>query len=96
MDHSIKAEELFLSGCNCAQAVVVAFCDLTGLDETTAKKLSSSFGGGSYYEISGCCSRGEQAAEGTRFPHGRWSFCGLLPFFLCGHRGRNSWFAESY
>ena len=46
MDHSVKAEELFLSGCNCSQAVVVAFCDLTGLDETTAKKLSSSFGGG--------------------------------------------------
>lgn len=46
MDHSMKAAELFLSGCNCAQAVAVAFCNVTGLDENTVKKLSSSFGGG--------------------------------------------------
>ncbi len=46
MDHSYKAAELFLSGSNCAQAVVVAFCDVTGLDETFAAKLSCSFGGG--------------------------------------------------
>ena len=46
MDHSIKAAELFLSGRNCAQAIVVAFCDVTGLDEAFAAKLSSSFGGG--------------------------------------------------
>ena len=46
MDHSMKAAELFLSGSNCAQAVAVAFCDVTGLDEITASKLSSSFGGG--------------------------------------------------
>ena len=46
MDHSIKAEELFLSGCNCSQAVLLAFGDLTGLDDSTAKKLSSPFGGG--------------------------------------------------
>jgi len=46
MDHSVKAAELFLSGCNCAQAVVVAFCDETGLSEDLAKKMASSFGGG--------------------------------------------------
>ena len=46
MDHSMKAAELFFSGCNCAQAVAVAFCDLTGLDEIKAKKMSSPFGGG--------------------------------------------------
>ena len=46
MDHSMKAAELFLSGSNCAQAVVVAFCDVTGLDEEFAAKLSASFGGG--------------------------------------------------
>ena len=46
MDHSIQAAELFLSGSNCAQAIVVAFCDVTGLDETFAAKLSCSFGGG--------------------------------------------------
>ncbi|MBO7252363.1 MAG: C_GCAxxG_C_C family protein [Oscillospiraceae bacterium] len=46
MDHSIKAGELFLTGANCSQAVVLAFEDLTGLDRTTALKLSSAFGGG--------------------------------------------------
>ena len=46
MDHSIKAEELFVSGCSCSQAVLLAFSDLTGLDESTALKLASPFGGG--------------------------------------------------
>ncbi len=46
MDHSIKAGELFLGGCNCAQAVFLAFTDVTGLDTKTAAKISSSFGGG--------------------------------------------------
>ena len=45
-DHETKAAQLFLSGCNCSQAVVAAFCDETGLHEDLAKKLSSSFGGG--------------------------------------------------
>ena len=45
-DHATKAAQLFLSGCNCSQAVVVAFCDETGLEEDFAKRLSSSFGGG--------------------------------------------------
>ena len=34
MDHAAKAAQLFLEGYNCAQAVVVAFEDLTGLDRT--------------------------------------------------------------
>ena len=46
MDHSMYAAELFLGGCNCAQAVVVAFSDVTGLNKDLAAKLSSSFGGG--------------------------------------------------
>ncbi len=46
MDHGIKAAELFLSGYNCAQAVAVAFCDVTGLPEQQAAKMSSAFGGG--------------------------------------------------
>ena len=46
MDHGMKAAELFLGGYNCAQAVVVAYCDLTGLEESFAAKLASSFGGG--------------------------------------------------
>ena len=46
MDHGIKAAELFLEGYNCAQAVAVAFCDVTGLDEKTTARMVSGFGGG--------------------------------------------------
>lgn len=46
MDHSTHAAELFVSGYNCAQAVAVAFCDVTGLKADEAAKLASSFGGG--------------------------------------------------
>ena len=46
MDHSVQAAELFLSGCNCAQAVAVAFCDVTGMEPEFAKKISCGFGGG--------------------------------------------------
>ena len=46
MDHSIMAGELFLGGCNCAQAVFLAFSDVTGIDRKLAGKLSSPFGGG--------------------------------------------------
>ena len=46
MEHGIKAAELFLSGSNCAQAVAVAFCDVTGLTPEFSAKMASSFGGG--------------------------------------------------
>ena len=46
MDHGTKAAELFLQGYNCAQAVTVAFCDVTGLEEKTAARMVSAFGGG--------------------------------------------------
>ena len=46
MTRSEKAVELFLDGCNCAQAVFVAFCDLFDMDEKLALRISSSFGGG--------------------------------------------------
>ena len=46
MDYGIKAAELFLQGYNCAQAVAVAFCDVTGLEEKTAARMVSGFGGG--------------------------------------------------
>lgn len=56
--HSEKAAELFSQGCNCAQAVFTAFCDVTGMDEELAKRLSSSFGGGMgrMREVCGACS----------------------------------------
>ena len=46
MDHSILAAELFLEGFNCAQAVAVAFCDVTGMDKTEAARMAAPFGGG--------------------------------------------------
>ena len=46
MDHSFAAAELFLQGYNCAQAVAVAFTDVTGMDKKEAAKLAAPFGGG--------------------------------------------------
>lgn len=46
MDRATKAAELFLEGYNCAQAVVVAYSDLTGMDPVFSAKIASSFGGG--------------------------------------------------
>ncbi len=45
-NHAKRAAELFREGCNCAQAVFTAYCDLTGLDERTAMRIAASFGGG--------------------------------------------------
>ena len=46
MTHPELAKSFFEQGYNCAQAVFLAFSDLTKLDESTALRLSSSFGGG--------------------------------------------------
>ena len=46
MNHSDHAVDLFVQGYNCAQAVAAAFGDLTGLDEKTAARMASCFGGG--------------------------------------------------
>lgn len=46
MNHDFEAAELFLQGYNCAQAVAVAFSDVTGLDKALSARLASSFGGG--------------------------------------------------
>jgi C_GCAxxG_C_C family probable redox protein len=46
MTREEKAREYFKSGYNCSQAVLLAFGDKTGLDEKTAARAASSFGGG--------------------------------------------------
>jgi len=46
MTHEEKARELFLSGCSCSQSVFGAFALEMGIDQETAMKLASSFGGG--------------------------------------------------
>ena len=46
MTRAERAAELFLQGYNCAQAVLIAFDDVVGLDEKTAARFVSAFGGG--------------------------------------------------
>lgn len=41
-----KAKAYFTQGYNCSQSVLMAFSDITGLDEKTSAKLASGFGGG--------------------------------------------------
>lgn len=46
MSRGDEAYSCFMSGYNCAQAVVLSFRDLLGMDEQTAARLSCGFGGG--------------------------------------------------
>ena len=46
MNRVEKAEALFMSGCNCSQAVFAAFADEFGLSEELAKKVACGLGGG--------------------------------------------------
>ena len=41
-----RAVENFMAGYGCCQAVVAAFADLYGLDDTMAKRIGAGFGGG--------------------------------------------------
>ena len=43
IDRGELAKEYFLKGYNCSQAVLLAFSDLTKLDEKTAMMMASSF-----------------------------------------------------
>ena len=76
MTHGDLAERYFLDGFNCAQAVLLAFSDLTGLEQDTAARLASSFGGGlgRMREVCGTCSAmfmvaGILYGEGTETDH---------------------------
>ena len=46
IDHGERARALFLSGMTCAQAVLCAFEDETGLDRDLAMRMASGFGAG--------------------------------------------------
>ena len=46
MERKEIAQAYFKKGYNCAQSVVMAFCDRTGLTEEESARLASSFGGG--------------------------------------------------
>ncbi len=45
-EKSQQAKQYFEEGYNCAQAVLLAFCDETGLSHEQAARLASTFGGG--------------------------------------------------
>ena len=46
MERGKLAERNFKDGCNCTQAVLLAFSDRTGLDAETVMRIASGFGGG--------------------------------------------------
>jgi len=41
-----QAKNNFLNGYNCCQSVVLAYCDVIGMDTQTAMSIASGFGGG--------------------------------------------------
>ena len=45
-ERALRAKEYFNQGYNCAQAVALAYADITALDESTVAKITASFGGG--------------------------------------------------
>ncbi len=45
-ERTARAVSLFESGYNCSQAVFVAYADKYGIEQETAAKLATSFGGG--------------------------------------------------
>lgn len=71
-----KAVSLFKQGYNCAQSVFLAYADLFGMDEATALKISTPFGGGlgGMREICGTVSGMSMVvglAKGTTQPNDR-------------------------
>lgn len=56
-DHSQIARDLFMQGYSCSQAVLLAFRDVTGLDERTSLLVASGLGGGMgrLREVCGTC-----------------------------------------
>lgn len=46
MDHAARALGINRGGYNCAQSVLCAFSDLTGLDEKTSLSIAAGLGGG--------------------------------------------------
>lgn len=47
MENRIQsAVEFFMQGFGCSQSVLMAFADIYGIDEITAKRIAAGFGGG--------------------------------------------------
>ena len=57
-----RAVEYHNTGCNCAQSVLCALHDYTGLDDQTAQRISAGFGGGARWgELCGAITGGIMA-----------------------------------
>lgn len=57
-----RAAKYHCGGCNCAQSVLCALSDYTGMDECTAKSVAAGFGGGARCgELCGAISGGIMA-----------------------------------
>lgn len=69
MKRAERAKALFLEGYNCAQAVVLAFAEDAGVDESVAKAFSRPLGGGMgrLRQTCGAVS-GAAVASGVLFP----------------------------
>ncbi len=69
MTRAERAKNNFTAGCNCAQAVVLAFADLTEGDEATLSRMAIGMGGGMgrMGEVCGAVS-GAAMALGLLFP----------------------------
>ena len=67
-----KALDNHVNGCNCAQAVLCAYCDLFGLDEDTAYRIAEPFGRGNG-DRTGMCGAitGALMAVGPAFSEGK-------------------------
>jgi C_GCAxxG_C_C family probable redox protein len=46
MDKKMKAIDLFGSGCNCSQAVLMAYADDFGIEDSVVERIAVPFGGG--------------------------------------------------
>ena len=85
MDIKEKAEKLHKSGFNCAQSVLGACGEYTGLDDNTALAVSAGFGGGVRSgEICGAISGAVMAIgmaqqSDPAEPEERWKIPGKIP-----------------
>lgn len=82
--HGERAYELFLGGCNCAQAVLLAFAPDAGLTERQALQIASSFGGGigGMREVCGAVS-GMLMAAGLLYGYEPGDRAGKLAHYAC-------------
>ena len=63
------ANYFFEQGFDCSQVVLASFCEELGMDQETALKVSSSFGGGLWNgEVCGCVT-GALMALGLKYGH---------------------------